>query len=69
VSGDPWTREAAWHRPRFYRYRLADPGLRVALNRYGTLVIGIAFVIGRHAWCVKWAKAKLLPPRSWGMTP
>lgn len=60
---DLWVRSRAWHWPLLYRYRVADPGLRVTLNRYGSLTIGIAVVAGRHAYCVKWAKAKLLPPK------
>lgn len=40
-----------------YRYKVANPGLRLVLNRYGWKVIGIALVVGRFAYCVKWARA------------
>jgi len=59
------------HFPRLYRYQVADPGLRLALNAYGRAVIGVALVIGRYAYCVKWGNATVLPssrreePRSW----
>ncbi len=49
---------AAYHRPQFYRYRVADPGFRLAANRYGAATIGLAFVAGRYAYCVKWANAR-----------
>lgn len=56
----PGTSRPAFHRPHAYRYRVADPGLRLALNRYPGAVIGVALVIGRYAYCVKWADAKAL---------
>jgi hypothetical protein len=49
------------HRPRIYRYQVADPGLRLAGNRYGHALIGAALVIGRYAYCVKWANARTVP--------
>ena len=49
---------AEWHRPRIYRYRVADPGFRLARNRYGAAFIGLALVAGRYAYCVKWANAR-----------
>ncbi|MEU4170995.1 hypothetical protein AB0F46_29460 [Streptomyces sp. NPDC026665] len=53
----------AYHRPKVYRYRVADPGLRVVPNRYANqfskATIGIAVVVGRHAYCVKWANAEI----------
>lgn len=51
----------AWHLPRLYRYRVAEPGLRVCWNRYEEPVrttIGAAVVIGGHAYCVKWRWAR-----------
>lgn len=54
--------EATHHRPKFYRYKVADPGLRITRNRYANqftgVTIGLAFVIGRYAYCVKWANAR-----------
>lgn len=59
---------AEYHRPRFYRYRVADPGIRMVRNIYpsspaethvGTAWIGLGLVLGRYAYCVKWANAKL----------
>lgn len=65
-----WRHHAALHRPRFYRCQVADPGLRLIRNRYpsspagsrqtrGSAWIGLALVIGRHAYCVTWAHARL----------
>lgn len=52
----------AWHRPRVYRYRVADPGLRMMRNRYtgrdGSATIGLAVTVGRYAYCIKWADAR-----------
>lgn len=46
-------------RPRFYRYRVADPGLRATVNNYtGERPIGLTFVVGSHAYCVLWAKTR-----------
>lgn len=46
------------HRMRFYRYEVGCPkAFRVVLNRYSWRVIGLAFVVGRYAYCVKWANA------------
>lgn len=51
------------HRPTFYRYTVADPGLRVRRNGYANqhsaVTIGLAVVIGRKAYCVKWATARI----------
>lgn len=47
-----------FHRLRFYRYRVAFPGLRAGLNRYGWKVIGVYVTAGRFAYCVKWAWAR-----------
>lgn len=46
-----------FHRPQFYRYLVAFPGLRAGLNRYGWKVIGVSIVVGRFAYCAKWAWA------------
>ena len=51
-----WIAETHPHMP-FYRYAVANPGIRIMLNRYGWKVIGVAVVIGRFAYCVKWASA------------
>jgi hypothetical protein len=57
---------AAYHWPKFYRYLVAFPGLRAAWNRYdgqfGSATIGTAVVVGRYAYCVKWADAKVVEP-------
>ena len=48
---------AKYHRPHLCRYRVADPGLRLALNRSCGVTLGLALVTGRYAYCVKWADA------------
>lgn len=48
-------RPVAYHWPRIYRYRVADPGFRCAWNQYPGVRIGAAVVVGRYAYCVKWA--------------
>lgn len=58
---------AEFHWPRFYRYKVADRRLQLAANRYppapsrtrGSAWIGLALVMGRYAYCVKWADARL----------
>lgn len=44
-----------------YRYEVAHPARhgvpRLVVNRYGWKVIGIAVVVGRYAYCLKWAAA------------
>ena len=48
-----------FHRPEFYRYVVAEPRrFRFMLNRYGWQVIGVVCVLGRFAYCVKWAWAR-----------
>jgi hypothetical protein len=54
----PCTFRAVFHRPKVYRYEVAFPGSRAALNRYDSAVIGVALVIGRYAYCLKWADSK-----------
>lgn len=58
----PCAFKPAYHRPRFYRYRVSAPGLRAARNRYdgqfGSATIGVAVVAGKYAYCVKWADAR-----------
>lgn len=45
-----------WHRPRLYRFRVADPArFRPALNRYPHHVIGVGVTIGHWCYCLKWA--------------
>ncbi|MEV0085242.1 hypothetical protein [Saccharopolyspora sp. NPDC050642] len=46
------------HWPRFYRYQVAEPGVRFKTNRYPGAWIGVAVVIGRYAYCIKWADAR-----------
>ena len=50
---------AVLHHPRVYRYVVAEPGLRLVRNRYGTILIGLVLVVGRYAYCIKWADARL----------
>jgi hypothetical protein len=50
---------AEFHWPKFYRYRVADPGFRPVLNRYPGVVIGVGLVVGRYVYCVKWAWARV----------
>jgi hypothetical protein len=45
-----------WERPSVYRYRVAHPSIRVAWNRYPGALIGVALVVGRYAYCVKWGR-------------
>lgn len=50
-----------WFWPRFYRYRVSDPGLRAMWNRYeGPMrtTIGAAVVVGSYAYCVMWRTAR-----------
>ena len=62
-AAPPCAFRAAWHPPAFYRYRIADPGLRIRRNRYsgrdGAATIGVAAVVGAYAYCVKWADARV----------
>ncbi|MFC8009119.1 hypothetical protein [Streptomyces cinereoruber] len=54
---------AEYHWPKVYRYEVADRGPRFALNQYANqftnVTIGLAVVIGRYAYCVKWAHARV----------
>ena len=62
---------AEYHRPRFHRYRVHHPGFHLMRNVYpcapavdrathiGTAWIGLCLVVGRYAYCVKWANAGL----------
>jgi hypothetical protein len=45
------------HAPLLYRYKVAASRRvpRVRLNRYGWRAIGAYAVVGRFAYCVKWA--------------
>jgi hypothetical protein len=62
-SGREVRHYAEYHRPKFYRYKVGEPGFRALWNRYAntssSATIGIAVVIGRNAYCVKWANARL----------
>lgn len=64
ADAPPCAFKASYHRPHFYRYLVADPGLRFMRNRYtgqdATATIGLALAIGRWAYCVKWANAKTI---------
>jgi hypothetical protein len=62
INEPPCSFRAAFHWPRIYRYEVAYPGLRLAGNRYGTALIGLALVAGSHAYCVKWANARTVMP-------
>jgi hypothetical protein len=55
------------HRPRFHRYRPADPRPCFVLNRYPGSLIGVGIVLGGWCWSVKWARpAKYEPhPAAW----
>lgn len=49
----------SFHRPEFYRYHVSEPRrFYLMLNRYGWQVIGVACVLGRFAYCIKWAWAR-----------
>ena len=55
-----------WHWPKLYRYTVGTPGFRrPKWNQYhtgrGRQRIGAYVVLGRYAYCVKWAN--LLPAR------
>lgn len=67
-----WRHYAELHRPHFYRYGVSEEirtnGPRWVLNVYhsrlelktrGRAIIGISVVIGRFAYCVKWAHARM----------
>ena len=62
MTEPPCTFRAVLHWPRIYRYVVADPGLRLTRNRYGAALIGYALVVGRYAYCVKWADARTVMP-------
>lgn len=55
-----WTKKR--RRPKIVIYRVADPGLRFVLNRYGGVhgsggvVIGIALVVGARCVSLVWAQ-------------
>jgi hypothetical protein len=45
-----------FHLPRFYRYVVGSPRwFRLGLNQYPHHTIGACVVVGRWAYCVKWA--------------
>lgn len=50
------------HWPQVYRYEVSAVvrrrAPRLKLNRYGWQIIGVAVVVGRFAYCVKWAWAR-----------
>jgi hypothetical protein len=50
-----------FHRPQAYRYEVSEVVQRriprVGLNRYPRAIIGVAVVVGRFAYCLKWASA------------
>lgn len=54
---------AEYHLPKVYRYRVADDVPRALWNRYenqfSRVTIGFAIVVGRYAYCVKWANARI----------
>jgi hypothetical protein len=65
VNEPPCGFRAAFHWPRAYRYRVADPGFRLMRNRYaspaGSATIGLALIVASYAYCVKWADAEVIP--------
>ena len=62
MNEPPCRSRAVFHRPRIYRYVVADPGFRLVPNRYGDALIGFALVAGRYAYCAKWADARVVMP-------
>ena len=57
--------EAHYRRPRLTIYRAAERRrLRVALNRYEPVVIGVAVQIGERVFSLTWAKAIWVRDRS-----
>ncbi|GIH95345.1 hypothetical protein ACFFMN_23575 [Planobispora siamensis] len=67
---ETWHHYAELHKPRLYRYRVADDaqGLRLSRNIYpsapeptarGRAWIGLVLVVGCYAYCVKWAHARM----------
>lgn len=66
-----YTVRPAYHRPKFFRYRVGTPArFRWEWNDYRSKTtrarIGFAVVIGHYAYCVKWADSKVTfrPPAS-----
>ncbi|MFJ9374421.1 hypothetical protein [Streptomyces sp. NPDC101455] len=51
-----------YHRPTIHRYRAAEGGARAMWNRYANsasrATIGLAIVVGKYAYCLKWARAR-----------
>ncbi|MGV9755421.1 hypothetical protein ACWDUC_06235 [Streptomyces tricolor] len=51
-----------YHWPKVYRYRAAPGGARAMWNRYANsasrATIGLAVVMGKYAYCLKWAQAR-----------
>jgi hypothetical protein len=60
MTEPPCSFRAASHRPQIYRYVVAERGLRLTPNRYGAALIGLALTVGRYAYCVKWADARVV---------
>lgn len=64
MTDPPCAFKAVYRLARFYRYRVAHSGLRLTRNRYkgqlGSATIGLALVVGRYAYCVKWADARVV---------
>ncbi len=57
---------AGYHWPKLYRYRIADDLAgtpRATWNRYenqfSRATIGLAIIVGRYAYCVKWADSRV----------
>lgn len=47
-----------FHRPRIYRYKVAESGFRIGLNRYPKAWIGAYLVVDSYAYCIKWGWAR-----------
>jgi hypothetical protein len=63
----PYPVRAEYHRPKFYRTKIADRRLfHPVLNRYvglgTTATIGAGVVIGSYAYYVKWANSRVITP-------
>ncbi|WP_150236123.1 hypothetical protein [Streptomyces filamentosus] len=48
--------------PTLYRYAVADPASAspaTATQPFSAVTIGLALIVGRHAYCVKWAHGRV----------
>lgn len=61
----PFPVRAEYHRPKFYRTKIADRRVfHVVVNRYvglgSTATLGVGAVIGSYAYYVKWARSRVI---------